>query len=866
MIAGNAAGGAVNYLIRDDFTSDVAAGSVNGTNAEPGPGQRDTYDTGSKLVISGGVLTIANSTGSQDPTQIYNAVARRAGRILLTTITTISTGNHGRIGWSTDALDGTILDSGLRFVNTSSIATQIAGSAGPEVGSFAANTFYEVAIILRAAGFAGLVRGGIYPNWTLFWLSDAVTTTPMFPGGQVIGAGRGFTSHYMHVPAQLWLPVPLISDGFSLSGESDGLGHAEGVAGSTAGQGGDAVAWTGAAWTVSGGKASNTPVTGGDIATDGGLEAWDSGTDLTNWTEQIAGSSTINLEASDVHGGTSAARFDIDSSNSVAKISQTITNSNGDWLLVSVWAKASVAGKIIQVDENAGSNQGPALTLTTTYQQFVTLIRSTKANTDIGVKRSAGGSSSLYVDDITIEVVTLSSLLRVADAEDDDVIVTVSIERTAGSLAGLVLALDSAATPANCVFVFLDGTNYLRVAKIVAGVYTPLATTAITYVAGAELRVSKRGSSFRVYYNDAAVGSTLTISDAGIVSNTLCGLLSTSASNAFDDFTAYASGADGAYDSVLDALINAPSLTGATWAVDANGQAYNTPTLGSELVTDGGLENWDSATDLTDWIEGTGGSSTVQQSTDKNDGTYAAELTIDSSNTQASIVQSVPTEANNYYEVSAFVKQTVGAPTVRITFVNNFNFPITSTFSQYRYTARVTSTSTAVALTRHSSASTTFIFDTVSVKKITTSTLFAYVQGGAVPVGGPTARIITLANGTQAGVIGWLDDPSNPQNFIIAICDGNGNVNLTKLVAGTYTNLISSAVSFVANAAIEIRRPTGNTFQLWYNGSQVGSNQTISDSAIADNASPYFGPFSTHDGNLFTLFALAGTPYKFPGA
>lgn len=862
--------GIFDYLIRDDGTLDVAAGDVPGTDAVPGPGRRGGYDTGDKMYIAGTVLTIADSVGSQDPTLIYNAVARQAGRILLTTITTISTGNHGRVGWSTDAADGTILDSGLRFVNTSSIATQIAGAAGPEVGSFAAFTFYEVAIILRAAGFAGLVRGGIYANWTLMWLSESVLTTPMFPGAQVIGAGRGFSSHYRHVPAQLWLPVPLISDGFSLSGESDGLGHAEGVAGSVAGQGGDGVAWTGAAWAVSGGKASNTPVTGGNIATDGGLENWGSATDLTSWTEAVAGTSTVNRESSVIHGGTFAARFDVDASNSLAKISQTITNSNGDWLLVKVWAKSSVAGKIIQVDENAGSNQGPALTLTTTYQQFVTLIRATKANTDVGIKRSAGGSSSLYVDDITIEVVTITSLLRVADAGDDDIIATVGITRTAGSLAGLVLALDSAATPANCVVVFLDGTNYLRVAKVVSGVYTPLATTAITYSAGAELRVSKRSSAFRIYYNNAVVGSTLTISDAGIVSNTLCGLLSTSGSNEFDNFAVYARGTDGSYDSVLGALSPIGSLTGATWAVDGSGRGYNTPTLGSELLTDGGLENWSSATDLTSWTEAVAGTSTInQESSDVHGGTFAARFDIDGSNSNAYIYQYLTIPVGTWVQFSIYAKTDVTPASLKFENTGQLafapsNLSVAAAYAAYVATSRYIIANERFYVVRGVASGKSLYFDDASVKALSVPTLLAYVQGTATDT--PLARVNAIAANTQAGVIGWCDDPSNPQNFVIAIHNGSGNVNLTKCVGGVYTNLISSSVTFVADAAIEIRRPSGNTFQLWYNGSQVGADQTISDAAIANNSAPYYGPFSTYSGNTFTLFTLSGVVYKFPGA
>lgn len=154
--------------------------------------------------------------------------------------------------------------------------------------------------------------------------------------------------------------------------------------------------------------------------------------------------------------------------------------------------------------------------------------------------------------------------------------------------------------------------------------------------------------------------------------------------------------------------------------------------------------------------------------------------------------------------------------------------------------------------------------DEVTVKPLTLATLLATTQGTANQT--PLAKVYAITTSTQAGAIGWLDDPTNPQNFVIGIRDGSGNVNLTKCVAGVYTNLISISSAFVADAAIEIRRPSGNTFQLWYGGSQVGTDQTISDTAIADNSAPYYGAFSTYSGNTFTQFTLDGVEYLFPGA
>ena len=54
---------ALRYLLRDEFTTDLAAGAVNGTAAEPGPGTRTVVDLGNRLYIIGGKAIIMPYTG-----------------------------------------------------------------------------------------------------------------------------------------------------------------------------------------------------------------------------------------------------------------------------------------------------------------------------------------------------------------------------------------------------------------------------------------------------------------------------------------------------------------------------------------------------------------------------------------------------------------------------------------------------------------------------------------------------------------------------------------------------------------------------------------------------------------------------------
>lgn len=97
-----------------------------------------------------------------------------------------------------------------------------------------------------------------------------------------------------------------------------------------------------------------------------------------------------------------------------------------------------------------------------------------------------------------------------------------------------------------------NGTN-AQLIKRVAGVNTTLIDVAATYVAGAELRLICQGTAFRLFYNNVAIGSEQTISDASLQAETLAGIYTTSTTNNFDDLVVRARGTGGEY-AALDAF------------------------------------------------------------------------------------------------------------------------------------------------------------------------------------------------------------------------------------------------------------------------------------------------------------------------
>jgi hypothetical protein len=302
--------------------------------------------------------------------------------------------------------------------------------------------------------------------------------------------------------------------------------------------------------------------------------------------------------------------------------------------------------------------------------------------------------------------------------------------------------------------------------------------------------------------------------------------------------------------------------TGATWAVSGS-NAYNTPTLGSELLTNGDME-LDSS-----WTDFATPTANERSSAQVRSGTYSRRWVSDG-------IGDGILSAN--FSMSAFVwyclEGWLYTASLAITIARNngavadFTQTLTpgGTWTPIRMGVRaISSGSNAIRIQASTAGAANEHFaDDFSVKAISLPTLFATIAGASSNQTA-AAKIATLTTGIQSGVVALLDSASNPQNFLIAYHNGT-SVLLDKCVAGTYTNLITTTVAFTANAQIEIRRPSGNTFQLRYNGTQRGTDQTVSDAGIISNTR--YGLFSTHSANTFSEFSLDGVviPFNLPGA
>lgn len=139
--------------------------------------------------------------------------------------------------------------------------------------------------------------------------------------------------------------------------------------------------------------ASNTTLISPTVLNGGFETAGAGGADVfANWTEQVAGSSTVNDETSAPNAGAHACRLDIDASNSAASITQTALTV-GNRYSYTLSAKADSGTPTLAVGPNTH-------TLTTSYATYSGSFTAT--STSLTIANGSAASKSLFVDNITL--------------------------------------------------------------------------------------------------------------------------------------------------------------------------------------------------------------------------------------------------------------------------------------------------------------------------------------------------------------------------------------------------------------------------------------------------------------------------------
>lgn len=543
------------YDLLDRFHLARAQGSVDSTLAEPGPGSRTVIaDTDTAIAIAAGVLDVDGGADNWTGTRFRHdqTITRVPGLTLALTLEK-KANRSACIGLANTNAPAqvTAWEAGLRLSGSN---IQIAAGTDEGIPYFAAaiNTVYHLMITLRATGAFFFVKGGIFTTWTLFAIADQANTATLYFALTAYQSDGHFHLDHVRLLQELLahLARPISSDDFNASNGALGLTRG----GGSPEDGGTGKPWTAATWTINTNKAANTPTVINDervrnIGFEGTYDDEGGGIMLaTNWNGYSldAGTDTATKEESHIHGGAAAqkvtanARFE-------GVYNNTLALTVGNWYLVTIWVDTTATVYMHELSGNAQIDPNPLLPDTSgAYVQFIATFRATHTGFSLAILLNQDGAATMYYDDASVKPLTLSTLFATLQHVTPDVLATVDLTVTHGTQAGLALCVDDPANPANFVIAIHDGAN-ARLIKCVAGTYTSVISAAATYQAGAPLRVIKLGTTWRLHYNRAAVGSVSTISDAGIIDNTHHGLFSTYNPNRFENLRIFPAGIEGQY-------------------------------------------------------------------------------------------------------------------------------------------------------------------------------------------------------------------------------------------------------------------------------------------------------------------------------
>lgn len=268
------------------------------------------------------------------------------------------------------------------------------------------------------------------------------------------------------------------------------------------------------------------------------------------------------------------------------------------------------------------------------------------------------------------------------------------------------------------------------------------------------------------------------------------------------------------------------------------------PTLGAELVVNGGMEGTYVGGVAPGWSKL--GTPTVAESADAYAGSAAQRVADSGGSSNNSVRQLITLAASGWNQLIVYGKRGAGTGALRLL----YNGVITTDWSAESWVGKtITYFGGSTFLYFLTTGTAPALFDSVSFKVISLPSMFST---RAYTTHATTKAACTIVAGTQAGVVANLDSATAPANFVIASHDGT-SARLTKCVAGTYTELVTATVAYSAGAFVEIRRvAASNTYRLYYNGAQVGADQTIADAGIVSNT--LHGMFNTYAGNTLTGF------------
>jgi hypothetical protein len=301
-----------------------------------------------------------------------------------------------------------------------------------------------------------------------------------------------------------------------------------------------------------------------------------------------------------------------------------------------------------------------------------------------------------------------------------------------------------------------------------------------------------------------------------------------------------------------DGTLGSPWV-GATWTISGN-KAINAPTESDGGLIDGDMEL---AGDVTHWLDYNTPITKEKSSAQAHGGILSIHIVTDVPNEGASQTVTVPMEM--WCALRGWLYALAGKQAKIFTTIPAVVTLLRSSVASWvdgLATYRMNGTR-GIYLASNVAGGGEFYVDDVMFNVLTLSTLFSSVPVGVADVVAAVEidTLVAGTGGTQAGLVLNLDSAAAPANFVIAYHDGT-NAKLEKCVAGIYTSVISAAAAYVAGATIQVTK-SDISYSLYYNGTQVGTTQTIADAGIINNT--LHGLFSTYNGNQLDNFSLVAS-------
>ena len=308
------------------------------------------------------------------------------------------------------------------------------------------------------------------------------------------------------------------------------------------------------------------------------------------------------------------------------------------------------------------------------------------------------------------------------------------------------------------------------------------------------------------------------------------------------------------------------AFTGSTWTI-ASGLAVNTPSVGAELLTNPTLTGTyvsGLAPNLTKAL-----TPTVAESADAHSGGQAQVFTA-TAIANGLFFPLMAAVNGAWYRYSGWVKRTAGTGVgTRIRCDQAALIPNVSrnagavinvasyTQKQLSFITGSTANIAVYAVVEHDVSNfDTVVVDDFSLKRLSYADLFALLNSPTQANVIVKAMPNTLADNTLSAVVARADTNTAPASGLFALWRWRDPedfimVSLWELAGGTYTQKIAeNALTIVPNAWVEIRA-TGTTAQLFYNNTQVGTDQTVTASGV------YHGMLMTGGNKIKQFFAQA---------